>query len=112
MIFIFSKIRILNCSTALEKIFNPVLSELANGYQFHFLERFQYESQIEGLLRLLYHKDKNGIPLCNFVEKLCGELELFVMGISGNLALLETEVHCSLLFSSFNTTRKILRKVF
>ncbi|PSR89630.1 Zinc finger protein BRUTUS-like [Actinidia chinensis var. chinensis] len=90
-------------STALEKNFNPVLSELANGYQFHFLERFQYESQIEGLLRLLYHKDKNGIPLCNFVEKLCGELELFVMGISGHLALLETEV---LPFISKNCTHE------
>ncbi|THG03241.1 hypothetical protein TEA_024179 [Camellia sinensis var. sinensis] len=79
-------------STALEKIFNPVLNELANGYLSHLQERFQDESQIEGLQRLLYHKDQNRLPLFNFVEKLCGELELFVMGISKHLALLESEI--------------------
>ncbi|XAR50105.1 Ubiquitin--protein ligase [Bertholletia excelsa] len=79
-------------SNALDKVFSPVLNELADSSLFHFHERFQDESQIEGLQKLLCHKDQNGLPLCNFVEKLCMELELFARGINKHLAFLQTEV--------------------
>lgn len=79
-------------STTWDKTFNPVVNELADGILSQYLERFQVDSQIEGLQRLLYHKDQNGMPLCNYVEKLCGELELFATGISEHLSSLEKEV--------------------
>lgn len=90
------------CSTAWDKKFNPIVNELANGILSHYHERFQVDGQIKGLQRLLYHKDQNGMPLCNYVEKLCGELELFATGISEHLSSLEKEVHCPLHHSSFS----------
>lgn len=86
---------------AWNKTFNPVVNELADGILFHCQERFQVNTQIEGLQRLLYHKDQNGMTLCNYVEKLCGELKLFATGISEHFSSLEIEVSCSLLRSSF-----------
>ncbi|KAA8542369.1 hypothetical protein F0562_023494 [Nyssa sinensis] len=79
-------------SNALDKIFHPLLNELAQGCSSPLYERYPNGSQIEGLQRLLYSKSQDGIPLCNFVEKLYRELELFVMGISKHLVFLETEV--------------------
>ncbi|XP_052182286.1 zinc finger protein BRUTUS-like At1g74770 isoform X2 [Diospyros lotus] len=79
-------------SIALDKVFDPVVNEFADGFSFHFKGRVKNENQLEGLQRLLYDKVQDEkMPLCNFVEELCRELELYVIGISEHLVLLETE---------------------
>ncbi|XP_059643366.1 zinc finger protein BRUTUS-like At1g74770 isoform X2 [Cornus florida] len=77
---------------ALDKIFYPMSNELVKVCPSPSFEQFPVESQIESLQRLLYSKVQNGIPTFNFMEKLCGELELFFMGISKQMVFLETEV--------------------
>lgn len=79
-------------SNALDKIFYPLLDLLSDGCLSPSYKRFPDESQIEGLQRLLHYNAKNGIPLSKFVEKLCWELESFVMGIGDHLVFQEMEV--------------------
>ncbi|XP_021808362.1 zinc finger protein BRUTUS-like At1g18910 isoform X1 [Prunus avium] len=79
-------------SSALEKLFHPVLNELFNSCLYPSSEQFPNEIHVEGLQRLLYCTPENGTPLCKFVEKLCWELESFVVGINKHFAFQETKV--------------------
>ncbi|KAK4257144.1 hypothetical protein QN277_006769 [Acacia crassicarpa] len=79
-------------SNAQKKFFHPVLSELANGWLTKSSEQFLGESHIEDLQQLLLYDAESGIPLPDFVEKLCRELELFMTRINKKFAFQETEV--------------------
>ncbi|KAI9117590.1 hypothetical protein K1719_011756 [Acacia pycnantha] len=79
-------------SNAQKKFFYPVLSELANGWLTKSSEQFLGESHIEDLQRLLLYNAESDIPLSEFVEKLCRELELFMTRINKQFAFQETEV--------------------
>ncbi|RXH76061.1 hypothetical protein DVH24_001640 [Malus domestica] len=79
-------------SSALEKLYHPVLNELFNGCLYPYSEQFPNESHVEGLQRLLYHEPQDGTPLSKFVEKLCWELESFLVGINKYFAFQETKV--------------------
>lgn len=81
------------CSNALDRIFYPLWNELAKGYPSLSYEPILDGSQIEGLQRLLYYKAQHAMPLKNFVEKLCGEMESFSRVINKHLTFLETEVN-------------------
>lgn len=83
----------LTCSIALGKLFYPLLNKLVNGDLSSSTEQFPNENHIEGLQRLLYSTAKNVSPLSKFVEKLCWELESFVVEISKQFSFQETEVH-------------------
>ncbi|PON61053.1 43kDa postsynaptic protein [Parasponia andersonii] len=79
-------------SNALEKLFCPVLSELVQGCKSPSTEGFHSESHIEGLQMLLYYSARNDTTLSKFVEKLCWELESFVVEISKQFDFHEAEV--------------------
>ncbi|CAN6717852.1 unnamed protein product [Malus baccata var. baccata] len=79
-------------SSALEKLYHPVLNELFNGCLYPYSEQFSNESHVEGLQRLLYYEPQDGTPLSKFVEKLCWELESFLVGINKYFAFQETKV--------------------
>lgn len=85
-------ITFLTCSNALGKLFYPVLNELVSGHLSSSSERFPNENHIEGLQRLLYSSAKNDMPLSKFVEKLCCEIESFVVEISKQFSFQESEV--------------------
>ncbi|CAK7322900.1 unnamed protein product [Dovyalis caffra] len=77
-------------STALKMFFYPVLKH-ANKHLFpSSSEQSPIENHIESLQKLLYCQ--NGSPLCNFVEKLCQEMESLAMNLSKQFLFLETEV--------------------
>lgn len=81
-------------SDALERVFFPVLNELADGCLSFSHQWFLDESRIEALLQLLQNFDAlDGTSLSILVGKLCGQLESFMMRISKHLAFQETEVH-------------------
>jgi zinc finger-like protein len=79
-------------SNALKKFFYPVLNQLANGCLSPSDEQCSNGSHIEGLQLLLHHNAQNGMPLCKFLDKLCGELESFMLGVSKQFSFQETEV--------------------
>lgn len=69
-----------------------MLNELVQGSVSPAAEGFPGESHIEGLQMLLYYKSTNDPSLSKFVDKLCGELESFVMEISKRFDFHEAEV--------------------
>ncbi|KAK4568395.1 hypothetical protein RGQ29_003971 [Quercus rubra] len=79
-------------SNAQEKFFYPMLNQLANGCLSPSDEQFPNGSYIEGLQLLLHHNVQNGIPLCKFLDKLCRELESFMLGVSKQFSFQETKV--------------------
>ncbi|CAK9184752.1 unnamed protein product [Ilex paraguariensis] len=76
----------------LDNIFYPLWDELTKDFSSIFCEVFVDESRIEGLQKLLHYTAQSGIPISNFVEKLRGELVLFVRAIGKLLTYLETKV--------------------
>lgn len=91
------------CSNALNKIFYPVWTELSKGFTLPEYAQFLDERKIEGLQNLLSYKSHSAIPLENYVEKLCGELELFLSWIDEHLTLLQKQVHCFFTLSCLNS---------
>ena len=81
------------CSNALNRIFYPVWNELPKDFKLPEYAQFLDERKIEGLQNLLSYKSHSAIPLKNYVEKLCGELELFLSWIDEHLTLLQKQVH-------------------
>ncbi|XP_074343999.1 zinc finger protein BRUTUS-like At1g74770 [Apium graveolens] len=79
-------------SNALNKIFYPVWNELSKDSSLPEYAQFLDERKIEGLQNLLSYKSHIAIPLKNYVEKLCGELELFLSWIDEHLTLLQKQV--------------------
>ncbi|KAL1812482.1 hypothetical protein ACET3Z_022547 [Daucus carota] len=79
-------------SNALNKIFYPVWNELPKNFTLPEYAQFLDERKIEGLQNLLSYKAHSAIPLKNYVEKLCGELELFLSWIDEHLTLLQKQV--------------------
>ncbi|KAI4343821.1 hypothetical protein L6164_011127 [Bauhinia variegata] len=79
-------------NNAQKTFFYPVLSKLCYSWLSKSTEQFLSESHIEDLQRLLSYSNESSMPLCKFIEKLCRELELFVIGVSKHLSFLETEV--------------------
>ncbi|XP_028784078.1 zinc finger protein BRUTUS-like At1g18910 isoform X2 [Neltuma alba] len=79
-------------SNAQKKFFYSVLSELAYGWLTKSSEQFLGESHIEDLQQLLLYNAESGMPLSEFVEKLCRELELFMTRVSKQFAFQETQV--------------------
>ncbi|KAK1359771.1 Zinc ion binding protein [Heracleum sosnowskyi] len=79
-------------SNALNKIFYPIWNELSKDFTLPEYAQFLDERKIEGLQNLLSYKAHCAIPLKNYVEKLCGELELFVSWIDEHLTLLQKQV--------------------
>lgn len=69
-----------------------MLNKLVTGNLSSSTERFPNENHIEGLQRLLYSGAKNDMPLSKFVEKLCCELESFIVEISKQFSFQESEV--------------------
>uniref|UniRef100_A0A803P4T1 Uncharacterized protein n=1 Tax=Cannabis sativa TaxID=3483 RepID=A0A803P4T1_CANSA len=78
-------------NTALEKLFCPVLNQLVKG-SLSSTEGFPIESHIEGLQMLLYYSSPYDKSLSKFAEKLCWELESFVVEISKQFEFHEAEV--------------------
>ncbi|KAJ7956322.1 putative Zinc finger protein [Quillaja saponaria] len=79
-------------SNAQQKLFYPVFNEFANGRVSDSNENFPSESNIGRLQQLLFIDIQNGMPLCNFIEKLCRELEDFEIGVNRQFSFQETEV--------------------
>lgn len=75
-------------SAALEKFCYPVLDELPASCRSPPKVQFQVES----LQQLLNCYIQNGVPMCMYVDKLFYELESFVMDISKQFTIQETEV--------------------
>ena len=71
-----------------------MLNQLANGCLSPSDEQFPNGSYIEGLQLLLHHNVQKGIPLCKFLDKLCRELESFMLGVSKQFSFQETKVNC------------------
>ncbi|KAK4489831.1 hypothetical protein RD792_000475 [Penstemon davidsonii] len=87
-------------SNSLEKIFYPLLSQLATD-SLSPCSQLIDDNQIEGLQRLLFY-ESHGTR--SFVEMLCKELESLVRVFSKNLTYLESEVFP---FISSNCTREV-----
>ncbi|XP_065876833.1 zinc finger protein BRUTUS-like At1g74770 [Euphorbia lathyris] len=78
-------------SHALKKFVYPELKE--NDHLSTFPdEQFLIETPIKHLHQLLQHDAQNDLPLAKFAEKICQELESFVMDISKWFYFQETEV--------------------
>ncbi|XP_010272192.1 PREDICTED: uncharacterized protein LOC104608041 isoform X2 [Nelumbo nucifera] len=80
-------------SNALERVFFPVLNKLLDSPLSFSHQRFPDESQIEDLLGLLQSfnaRDETSLP--KLVEKLCWQLESFLLEIRKHLTFQETEV--------------------
>nr|GMC75843.1 zinc finger protein BRUTUS-like At1g74770 [Ipomoea batatas] len=78
-------------SYALDKLFYPLLEEIAETGLSPFYEHLIHESQIEGLTKLLFSKLEEGLQ-SNFIEMLCQELESVAGLINKRLIILEKEV--------------------
>lgn len=80
-------------SNALDKLFCPVLNQLVHGCMSPSAEGFRGEKHIEGLQMLLYQSAQKDINVEKFVNKLCRELESFIVELSKQFAFHEAEVH-------------------
>ncbi|XP_073219425.1 zinc finger protein BRUTUS-like At1g18910 [Cicer arietinum] len=78
-------------SNALKKFFHPVLEKLSHDCFSKSTEHFLGESHIEVIQQLLFCNSESGMPLPNFVEKLCGTLEIFVSAVNKQFSLQEIE---------------------
>ncbi|KAF2316006.1 hypothetical protein GH714_040801 [Hevea brasiliensis] len=80
-------------SNALKKFFYPVLNKVSDNHlSISSSDQFSIESHIGSLHQLLQYDTKNGLGLSQFVEKLCQELESFVMDIGKQFYFQEIEV--------------------
>lgn len=79
-------------SNALDKLFYSMCIELAEDCPAPSYQRFLDDSQIEGLLLLLYSKSEHVMSARNFVENLCEKLKICATGIHKYLTFVETEV--------------------
>ncbi|KAL4584008.1 hypothetical protein LXL04_008597 [Taraxacum kok-saghyz] len=79
-------------SNALDKLFYSMCIELAEDCPAPSFQRFLDDSQIEGLLLLLYSKSENLMLASNFVDNLCDKLKICTKGIHKYLTFVETEV--------------------
>ncbi|EXB42060.1 Uncharacterized RING finger protein [Morus notabilis] len=79
-------------SNALDKLFCPVLNQLVHGCMSPSAEGFRGEKHIEGLQMLLYQSAQKDINVGKFVNKLCWELESFIVELSKQFAFHEAEV--------------------
>ncbi|XP_022921588.1 zinc finger protein BRUTUS-like At1g74770 [Cucurbita moschata] len=77
---------------ALEKFFRPVFNQYSDAYLISSDQAFLSDSHIEALQRLLQHGAHDTIPLSNFLEKLCWDMESFVVRVSKQFTFQETKV--------------------
>ncbi|MED6216867.1 hypothetical protein PIB30_012036 [Stylosanthes scabra] len=69
-----------------------VLNKLADDCLSKSIEKFCDVSHIEDLQQLLFYRSESGMPLSDFVEKLCQRLESFVSMLRKQFAFQENEV--------------------
>ncbi|XP_022134687.1 zinc finger protein BRUTUS-like At1g18910 isoform X2 [Momordica charantia] len=77
---------------ALEKFFHPVFNRHSDASPISSDQLFLNDSHIEGLQRLLQQGAQDTIPLSNFLEKLCWDVESFIVQVSKQFTFQETEV--------------------
>lgn len=77
---------------ASEKFFRPMFNRHSDVCPVASDQPFLCDGHIEGLQQLLQHGAQDTMPLSNFLEKLCWDMESFVVRVSKQFTFQETKV--------------------